>query len=159
MSVTVRAAMPGDVGGMMRMVRALAAYEREADAVVATEEMLAAALFRPDPRLFAHVALMDGRVVGMAVWFLNFSTWTGRHGLYVEDLYVDGDARRHGVARALFEALAREARARDCARIDWAVLGWNEEAKRFYRRIGGRAMSDWEPWRLDGEALARLGTG
>jgi GNAT superfamily N-acetyltransferase len=94
--------------------------------------------------------------VGIAVWFLNFSTWTGRHGIYLEDLYVDPDVRGGGVARGLMRALAAEAKARDCARVDWAVLDWNEAAKVFYRRLGGRHLASWETWRLDGEALAAL---
>ena len=88
--------------------------------------------------MFAHVAEQDGRIVAIAVWFLNFSTWTGRHGIYLEDLFVDPEVRGGGIADGLFRALAAEARARDCARIDWAVLDWNDLAKGFYRRIGGR---------------------
>ncbi|MFD2499676.1 GNAT family N-acetyltransferase [Rhizorhabdus histidinilytica] len=113
-------------------------------------------LFGDGAKVFAHVAEQGGRVVGIAVWFFNFSTWTGRHGLYLEDLFVDPDARGGGVARALFQALGREAEAHDCARIDWGVLDWNELAKGFYRRLGGRHMEGWEPWRLDGDALAAL---
>jgi GNAT superfamily N-acetyltransferase len=138
------------------MIRALALYEHEPDAVKATEESLRVMLFGPEPKVFAHLAELDGKAVGLAVWFLNFSTWTGRHGIYLEDLFVDPEARRAGVARALFKALAAEAQARDCARIDWAVLDWNEPAKDFYRRIGARRAEGWEPWRLDGAALASL---
>ncbi|MDX3885931.1 MULTISPECIES: GNAT family N-acetyltransferase [Sphingomonas] len=156
MTVTVRPAAPADVGEILRMIRALAAYERQPDAVRATEEMLADRLFGPGPQVFALIAEMDGRPVGLALWFLNFSTWTGRHGLYLEDLFVDPEARRAGIARALFRGLAEEARKRDCARIDWAVLDWNEDAKRFYRSIGGYHSTGWEPWRLDGPALAAM---
>jgi GNAT superfamily N-acetyltransferase len=108
------------------------------------------------PRVFAHVAEREGHIVGMALWFLNFSTWTGKHGIYLEDLVVDPSARGGGVARGLVRALAAEARARDCARIEWAVLDWNEQAKDFYRRLGARHNESWEPWRLDGAALAAL---
>jgi GNAT superfamily N-acetyltransferase len=156
MSVSVRRATPGDVPEILRMIRALATYEREPHAVAATEESLRAILFGADPQVFAHIAELDGRAVGIAVWFLNFSTWTGRHGIYLEDLFVDPDVRRGGVARALFVALAREAQARGCARIDWAVLDWNELAMDFYRRIGARRAMGWQPWRLEGEALTRL---
>lgn len=155
-AITVRHAVRDDVPEVLRMIRALAAYEREADAVKATEESLTAMLFGAEPRVFAHIAWMDGRAVGLAVWFLNFSTWTGRHGLYLEDLFVDPDVRRAGIASALFRALANEAKARGCARIDWAVLDWNEDAKRFYRDIGGYHSTGWEPWRLDGAGLAAL---
>ena len=156
MSVTIRPARPGDEGDILRLIRALAAYEREPDAVEATAEGLRAHLFADDPRVFAHVAEQDGRIVAIAVWFLNFSTWTGRHGIYLEDLFVDPDVRGGGIADGLFRALAAEARARDCARIDWAVLDWNDLAKGFYRRIGGRRNETWEAWRLDGDALAAL---
>jgi GNAT superfamily N-acetyltransferase len=156
MTVSVRPARAGDEGEILRMIRALALYEHEPDAVKATEEALRVMLFGPEPKVFAHLAERDGKAVGLAVWFLNFSTWTGRHGIYLEDLFVDPEARRSGVARALFKALAAEAQARDCARIDWAVLDWNEPAKDFYRRIGARRTEGWEPWRLDGAALASL---
>lgn len=155
----IRRARPGDEHDILRLVRALASYEREPDAVKATPEGLAALLFGDAPKVFAHVAEQDGRVVGMAVWFFNFSTWTGRHGLYLEDLFVDPEARGGGVARGLFEALGQEAKAHDCARIDWGVLDWNELAKGFYRKLGGRQMTEWEPWRIDGEALEALKEG
>jgi len=153
---TIRRARPGDEHDILRLVHALATYERQPDAVKATADALAALLFGDDPKVFAHVAEQDGAVVGIAVWFLNFSTWTGRHGIYLEDLFVDPRLRGGGVARALFKALAEEAKAQDCARIDWGVLDWNELAKGFYRRMGARHMSEWEPWRLDGDALAAL---
>ncbi|MBV9840891.1 MAG: GNAT family N-acetyltransferase [Sphingomonadaceae bacterium] len=156
MSVTVRPALPGDETEILRMIRALAAFERMPDAVEATEASLRATLFIPHAQVFAHLAEIEGRAIGLALWFLNYSTWTGRPGIYLEDLFVDPNVRRAGVARALFAALAREARARDCARIDWAVLDWNEQAMRFYRAIGGRPQSGWQPWRLEGEALERL---
>jgi len=155
----VRRARPGDEHDILRLVRALATYEREPDAVKATPEGLAALLFGDAPKVFAHVAEQDGRVVGMAVWFFNFSTWTGRHGLYLEDLFVDPEVRGGGVARALFEALGHEAKTHDCARIDWGVLDWNELAKGFYRKLGARHMTEWEPWRIDGEALEALKAG
>ncbi|WP_380873729.1 N-acetyltransferase [Sphingomonas sp. DBB INV C78] len=156
MSTTVRLAIPGDAPEILRMIRALATYEREPDAVKATVASLDEMLFGPDPKVFAHIAEVDGRPAGLAVWFLNFSTWTGRHGIYLEDLFVDPQVRRAGVAGALFRALAAEAKARGCARIDWAVLDWNEDAKRFYRTLGGYHSTGWEPWRLDGEGLEAL---
>ena len=155
-NVTVRRARPGDEHDILRLIRALADYEREPDAVEATPGGLAARLFGDDPKVFAHIASLDDKAVGIAVWFFNFSTWTGRHGIYLEDLFVDPAARDGGIARALFEALGAEAKANDCARIDWNVLDWNERAKGFYRRIGARHLEDWEPWRIDGKALARL---
>lgn len=154
--LSVRRAAPGDEGAVLRLIRALATYEREPDAVKATEASLARVLFVPDPPVHALLAELDGRTVGLVLWFLNFSTWTGSQGMYLEDIFVEPAARGAGVGRALFQALAREARARGCARIDWAVLNWNSDAMAFYRRLGARAMSGWQPWRLDGEALRRL---
>jgi GNAT superfamily N-acetyltransferase len=156
MTATIRPARPGDEAAIVRLVRALAEYEREPDAVQLTAEGLGAHLFADVPRVFAHVAEQDGRVVGMALWFLNFSTWTGRHGIYLEDLFVDPAVRGGGVARGLLQALAAEAGARGCARVEWAVLDWNDLAKGFYRRLGARQNEDWEIWRLDGDALAAL---
>jgi GNAT superfamily N-acetyltransferase len=156
MTATIRPARPGDEADILRLIQALADYEGEPEAVQLTAEGLRAHLFADLPRVFAHVAEHDGRIVGMAVWFLNFSTWTGRHGIYLEDLFVDPAVRGGGVARGLLRALAAEAKTRDCARIEWAVLDWNELAKGLYRRLGARHNQTWEPWRLDGEALAEL---
>ena len=154
--VRVRAAVAGDAGEILRLIVALATYEHEPDAVRATEASLTELMFADDPKVFAHVAEIDGRVVGLALWFLNFSTWTGRHGIYLEDLFVDPQARRRGIARALFAALAQECGRRGCARIDWAVLDWNKLAMDFYRRLGAGRSAGWQPWRLEGAALAKL---
>jgi GNAT superfamily N-acetyltransferase len=156
MTATIRPARPGDEIDILRLIRALAEYEREPDAVENTVDDLRAHLFGAAPRVFAHVAELDGRVVGIAVWFVNYSTWTGRHGIYLEDLFVDPAARGHGVARGLVRALAAEAEAQGYARIEWAVLDWNELAKAFYRSLGARQNDTWEPWRLTGPALAAL---
>jgi GNAT superfamily N-acetyltransferase len=154
--IVVRRAVPDDAADILRLIRALAAYEREPDAVEATVDMLSRTLFAADAIVHAHVAERAGAIVGIAVWFLNYSTWTGRPGLYLEDLFVDERARGGGVGRALLTALAREAVARGCARMDWAVLDWNEDAMAVYRAIGARPAAGWQPWRLEGEALARL---
>lgn len=156
MSVAVRPAVAADVPSILRLIRGLAIYEHEPQAVRATEASLMETLFGPSPQVFAHVAEQAGEVMGISVWFLNYSTWTGRPGLYLEDLFVEDRARGSGVGRALFRALAREAHARGCARIDWAVLDWNESAMAFYRAIGGRPQSGWQPWRLESDALKRL---
>ncbi|MDB5689223.1 MAG: N-acetyltransferase [Sphingomonas bacterium] len=158
-SVRVRRAVAGDEREILRMIVALATFERAGEAVEATEESLAALMFGDDPNVFADIAEVDGRAVGLAVWFLNFSTWTGRHGVYLEDLFVDPDARRQGVAQALFGALAQEAARRGCARIDCAVLDWNRSAMDFYESLGARRSEGWQPWRLDGAALAALAAG
>ena len=158
-TATIRPARPGDEGDILRLIRALADYEREPDAVENTVDDLHAHLFADVPHVFAHVAELDGRIVGVAVWFLNYSTWTGRHGIYLEDLFVDPAVRRQGVAEGLMQTLAAEAEAHGYARMEWAVLDWNELAKAFYRRLGARHNETWEPWRLDGEALSALAEG
>lgn len=152
----IRAARPDDIPDLLRLVRALAEYEREPDAVAATEESLRAALFAERPLVHALVAEVDGRVVGMAVWYLTFSTWTGRHSLYLEDVFVEPDQRRSGLGRALLAELAARAGELGCARMDWAVLDWNEPAQRFYSSIGARPMDEWTTWRLEGDAVAAL---
>ncbi|HEY0270542.1 MAG TPA: GNAT family N-acetyltransferase [Sphingomonas sp.] len=156
MALDIRVAQPGDKGEILRLVRDLARFEREPDAVKATGAMLAETLFAPGGHVHAHLAERDGRAVGLALWFLNFSTWTGRPGLYLEDLFVESSERRSGVARALMVALAEEAMARGCGRMDWAVLDWNSEAMRFYTAIGARRAEGWQPWRLDAEGIAKL---
>jgi len=156
MSVAIRTARPGDEADILRLITALAVYETEPDAVKATEASLRETLFGEIPRVWAHLAELDGRVVGLALWFLTYSTWTGKPTLYLEDLFVDEAARGTGTGLALFRALAAEAKARDCGRMDWAVLDWNETAKRFYSHIGGQQTTGWETWRLEGAALERL---
>ena len=156
MSIVVRFATPADVPAILRLVKVLATYEKKPDAVEATEESLHRTLFAAGAHVFAQVAERDGGVVGLAIWFLNYSTWTGRPGLYLEDLVVDEGARGLGAGRALFRAMAQEALARGCARIDWAVLDWNVAAMDFYRAIGGACQAGWQPWRIDGAALEAL---
>jgi GNAT superfamily N-acetyltransferase len=141
---------------MAAMVRALAAYERAADQVRLAETDLDAALFGPTPSVFAHVAEHRGAVVGMAIWFVNYSTWTGRHGIYLEDLFVMPEARGLGAGKALLATLARLALHRGYRRVEWAVLDWNEPAIGFYRRLGADRQEDWSVYRLSGPALEAL---
>lgn len=156
MSVTVRRATPGDVAAILRLIRALASYERAPDAVRATEGSLAETLFAPDAQVFAHVAEVEEEVIGTAVWFLNYSTWTGKPGIFLEDVVVDEKVRGTGAGKALLRALAQEALTRGCARIDWAVLDWNTPAMDFYRALGGAPQAGWQPWRIAGAALEAL---
>ena len=156
MTLAIRHAVPGDEGLILAMVKALAAYERDPDAVQATEQTIRDSMFADGATVHAFIAEIEGAPVGFALWFLTWSTWTGRPSLYLEDLFVAERARRRGVARALFRKLAREAVARNCARVDWAVLDWNRSAMAFYERIGARRQRGWQPWRLHGEALMRL---
>lgn len=152
----IRAATTTDVPTILGFVRDLAAFEREPDAVHATEAMLAAALFGPDRAAEAVIAEDDGTPVGFALFFHNFSTWTGRRGLYLEDLYVTPAARGRGVGKALLEHLAGVAVARDCGRFEWSVLDWNADAIGFYRSIGAVGMEEWTIQRVTGDALRRL---
>jgi GNAT superfamily N-acetyltransferase len=155
----IRPAQPADVSAILAMVHELAEYERDPDAVQMTEPMLHEALFDPDPRVFAHVAVDDGgAVVGHAVWFVNFSSWTGRHGIWLDDLYVRPDHRGRGFGFGLLQALAAICVERGYGRLEWCVLDWNEPAIRFYRSIGAVSMDEWTTNRMTGDALARLAT-
>lgn len=160
----VRPAREGDVAAILALVRALAAYEREPDAVTATESDLRAALFGPQARVHALVAEADrpggGReVVGTAIWFVSFSTWRGRHGIWLEDLFVLPEHRGRGLGGALLAALAAECVRRGYARLEWNVLDWNEPALAVYRSVGALPLSDWTVHRLDGPALEALAAG
>jgi len=156
--VIVRPATRADLSTLVGLIRDLATYEREPEAVEVDEDLLAAALFAESPVVFANVADDEGVVLGMTVHFRNFSTWTGRLGIYLEDFYVRPEARGRGVGTALLGALAAEARARGYARIDWSVLDWNQSAIRFYESVGAVPMDEWTGYRLTGEALAALGS-
>lgn len=156
MSITLRPAEPADTATILGFVRELAAFEREPDAVVATEPMLAEALFGERPAAEAVIAEHGGQAVGFALFFANFSTWTGRRGLYLEDLYVTPSARGAGVGKALLIHLAGIARDRGWARFEWSVLDWNTPAVEFYRAMGAQAMEEWTVQRVSGEALEKL---
>ena len=152
----IRSATAADVGTILRFVRELAAFEREPDAVEATEPMLAEALFGERPAAEALIAETAQGPLGFALFFHNFSTWTGRRGLYLEDLYVTPEARGQGVGGALLSHLAGIAIDRGCARFEWSVLDWNEGALRFYRALGAVGLEEWTVQRVDGHALTRL---
>jgi GNAT superfamily N-acetyltransferase len=142
------------------MVRELAEYEKAPDDAKATEEQLRDALFGAHPAVFAHVAEdEDGQVVGFALWFRNFSTWNGTHGVYLEDLYVRPAARGSGHGRALLTELSRICVERGYGRLEWSVLDWNAPSIAFYRALGAEPMDEWTVYRLDGAALAALGRG
>jgi GNAT superfamily N-acetyltransferase len=141
---------------ILELVRELAEYERAPDEVHATEDLLRAALFAEQPHVWCHVAEADGTVVGFAVWFLNFSTWLGRHGIYLEDLYVRPTHRGTGLGLELLRTLAGTAAERGYGRVEWWVLDWNEPAIGFYRSLGAVPMDEWTVFRLTGDALAAL---
>lgn len=157
----IRPATPADVETIVAMVHELATYERSADQCHLTVEGLAAALFAPRPALFGHVAVDDatGEPVGFALWYVSFSTWSGAHGLYLEDLYVRPGARRGGYGEALVRTLAGIAVERGYPRLECVVLDWNEVATSFYRKLGAFSMDDWTTWRLTGEPLRALAVG
>lgn len=144
-----------DVALLLRLIKALADYERLSGEVVATEALLRESLFGSKPGVEAALAYVGPDAVGFAVWFYNFSTFVGRPGLYLEDIFVLPDWRSRGVGRALMGHLARLAVARGCGRMEWAVLDWNEPAVGFYRTLGAQAMDGWTVYRLAGDALAR----
>ncbi|MBN9319326.1 MAG: GNAT family N-acetyltransferase [Caulobacterales bacterium 68-7] len=158
MTVTIRPAVPADAPTILVFVRELAEYEKLLHLVEASEAGLAEALFGPHPRVFAEIAEIDGAAVGFALWFYTFSTFKGRHGIYLEDLYVRPEARGAGVGKALLQGLARRCVDEGLGRLEWAVLDWNAPAIGFYDRLGSVALGDWIVRRLTGEALEALAT-
>ncbi|WP_199432443.1 GNAT family N-acetyltransferase [Qaidamihabitans albus] len=154
--MTVRRVRESDVDAVVGLVHELAEYERAPNECHLTAAQLRAALFGEHPALFGHVAEADGEVVGCALWFLNFSTWRGVHGIYLEDLYVRPDRRGSGLGRALLAALAEECVRRGYARLEWWVLDWNAPAIGFYKSIGAVPMDEWTVFRLTDEPLRAL---
>ena len=152
----VRRALESDVDTMVELVYELAEYERAPEQCHLTAGRLHAALFGPSPALFAHVAELDGQVVGCALWFLNFSTWDGEHGIYLEDLYVRPGARGAGLGKALLAALAEECVRNGYTRLQWWVLDWNKPAIDFYQSLSAIPMDEWTVFRISGTALTRL---
>jgi GNAT superfamily N-acetyltransferase len=151
--VSVRPVRPDDVPAVVGLVRELARYEKALDEVRLTEQQLHESLFGPSPALFGHVAVVQDEVVGMALWFLNFSTWRGTHGVYLEDLYVSPEHRGSGLGRELLRTLAEVCVQRGYSRLEWSVLDWNTPSIDFYRAAGAVPMDEWTVFRLTGEAL------
>ena len=153
---TLRDATEADLPEILRLVRDLAEYEKLLHEAVGTAEDFREALFSPNPRVFCTLAEIGGRAVGQAIWFYNFSTFTGRPGIYLEDIYVEPQHRGLGIGGAFFRHLARRAVAENCTRMEWQVLDWNEPAIRFYDRIGSESRDEWRVRRLSGDALRAL---
>ncbi|MDN3275312.1 GNAT family N-acetyltransferase [Frankia sp. RB7] len=156
MSLSIRRARPDEAGLVLDFVRELAAYEKLSHEVEATEVMIADALFGDDPRLFCAIVEWNGEPVGFAVWFLNFSTFSGRHGIYLEDLYVRPSHRGKGLGKALLVYLAKECVDNGWSRLQWAVLDWNAPSIAFYKSLGAVMLDDWTLCRVSGPALTRL---
>jgi GNAT superfamily N-acetyltransferase len=155
----IRAANPADIPAIRRLIVELAIYEKEPDAVKATHDDLARALFGERPVAECVLAEVDGQAVGLALFFTNFSTWTGKPGLYLEDLFVMPSARGAGLGKALLVHLAGIAVARGYGRFEWSVLDWNTPAIGFYQALGARLMDEWTVMRVDGDALKALAAG
>ena len=152
--MSVRPIRPDDVPAVVGLVRELAEYERAAHEVRLTEDQLTAALFGESPKLFGHVAELNGDVVGMALWFLNFSTWRGTHGIYLEDLYVQPASRGRGLGRELLRTLAEVCVERGYSRLEWSVLDWNTPSIDFYTAAGAVPLDGWTVYRLTDDALS-----
>lgn len=154
----VRRIRPSDVDAVVELVHALAAHERAPQECHLTPEQLHDSLFRSSPALFGHVATVDDEVVGYALWFLNFSTWRGTHGIYLEDLFVRPEHRRSGLGKALLSTLAAECVRQGYARLEWAVLEWLAPSIEFYKSLGAIPMEEWKLFRLTDEPLRQLGS-
>ena len=154
--INIRSAMPSDTRVIYALVRELAVYENLLDVVDATERMIGDALFGQSPRAFCELAEWDGEVVGFSLWFYNFSTFRGRHGIYLEDLFVRPDFRGKGLGKALMVSLARRCVAENLARFEWSVLDWNAPSIAFYKALGATMQDDWTGCRVTGDALAAL---
>lgn len=158
MKIQITEAAERDIAVILDLIRQLAEYERLADRVTATEDQLRATLFGARPAAEVLLAALDGETVGFAVFFGNYSTFLAKPGLYLEDLFVKPHARGQGIGTALLARLAQLAVERDCGRVEWAVLDWNEPSIRFYESLGAVPLNEWTTFRLTGDALAKLGS-
>lgn len=156
MSLSIRLAVRTDSAIVFRFIRELAEYEKMLDDVVTSEAEIAAHLFADHPRVFCDIAEWNGAPAGIALWFYNFSTFRGRHGIYLEDLFVSPTMRGRGIGKALLANLAKRAVNQGCARVDWSVLDWNTPSIEFYESIGAVKQGDWFTYRLTGDALEKL---
>jgi len=152
----IRAVKPGEEALILAFIRELAEYEKLLDSVVATEDSVRAALFAPNPRVFADIAEAEGKAAGFALWFYNYSTFLARPGLYLEDLFVRPQFRGRGIGKGLLIHLAARAVNEGCGRLEWSVLDWNKPSIAFYQSLGARPVEGWTVYRLTGEALRNL---
>jgi GNAT superfamily N-acetyltransferase len=155
----IRPAQPDDVALILDLIRGLAEYEKAPEQAKATAQDIKKALFQPNPGAHALICSVDGQPAGFALYFYNFSTWTGKSGIYLEDLFIEPAYRGRGAGKALLKTLARIAVAEDCTRFEWSVLDWNEPAIRFYEAFGAEPQSEWIGYRLSGDALRAFADG
>ena len=154
----IRVAVKADAPKILQLIQDLALYEKAPNEAVATLEQIEQTLFSDLPSAFAHVAEVNGEVVGISIWFLNYSTWLGKPGIYLEDLYVDPEHRGKGLGLALLKELATICVERGYERLQWWVLDWNQPSIEFYTSLGAEAMDEWTVYRVSGEALRKLGS-
>ena len=159
MTLSIRPARAEDAQQILDFIIELAIYEKAGHEVIASVEDIRSTLFAENAPSRALICLKDDRPIGYAVYFYSYSTWLGRNGIYLEDLYITPDQRGSGAGRRLLREIAREARANDCGRLEWSVLDWNQPAIDFYRSIGALPQNEWVRYRLDGEALQRFAEG
>ena len=153
----IRSARRDEVGIVLQLIHDLALYEKAPHKVEATEAELLETIFVENARVFCDVVDVDGEIVGMVIWFLNYSTWQGKHGIYLEDLFVKSNYRGHGYGKALLEHLAKICVEKGYGRFQWSVLDWNTPAIEFYRSLGAEAMDEWVVYVVSGNALDNLG--
>jgi GNAT superfamily N-acetyltransferase len=154
----IRSARSEESAVILQLIKDLAEYEKAPDQVEATESDLKATIFGKEPKVFCDVVEVDGEIAGMAIWFLNYSTWQGKHGIYLEDLFIKPEYRGRGYGKALLVHLAKLCEEKGYGRFQWWVLDWNSPAIEFYRSLGAEAMDEWTVYRVSGKALKDLGT-
>ena len=153
----IRPAQRQEVGIVLQLIHDLAVYEKAPNEVEATEKKLLETIFSSDPKVFCDLVEVDGEIAGMAIWFLNYSTWQGKHGIYLEDLFIKPEFRGRGYGKALLKHLAKICDEKGYGRFQWWVLDWNSPAIEFYRSLGAVAMDEWTVYRVSGQALKELG--
>ena len=152
----IRLAQPADIADIHRLIYELAVYEKAPEQMVATVDQISGSLFKDNPVAFCHVAVVDEKIVGIALWFLNYSTWLGKPGIYLEDLFVQPEYRGHGIGKGFMKTLAQLCIERGYERFQWWVLDWNEPSIEFYKSLGAVAMDEWTVFRLSGDALKKF---
>jgi GNAT superfamily N-acetyltransferase len=155
----IRLAKPEDIADIHRLIYELAVYEKAPEQMVATVDQISDSLFTDNPVAFAHVAEVDGKIVGIALWFLNYSTWLGKPGIYLEDLFVQPEHRGHGIGKGFMKTLAQLCIERGYERFQWWVLDWNKPSIEFYKSLGAVPMDEWTVFRLSGDSLKKFASG